>query len=111
DLRGEEKREVHFNFKGGIQSFVEYLDRNKKPLIKSPVTVMSEQNGITVEASMEWTDAYHESMLCFTNNIPQRDGGTHLQGFRNALTRVLNSYAEEKGMMKKEKVKLAGEDM
>ncbi len=111
DMRGEEKRESHFNYSGGIQSFVEYLDRNKKAIIKAPVSVISEQNGITVEASMEWTDAYHESMLCFTNNIPQRDGGTHLQGFRNALTRVLNAYAEEKGQSKKEKIKLTGEDM
>ncbi len=111
DLRGEEKRESHFNYSGGIQSFVEYLDRNKKAIIKSPLSVISEQNGITVEASMEWTDAYHESMLCFTNNIPQRDGGTHLQGFRNALTRVLNNYAEEKGQAKKDKIKLTGEDM
>jgi len=111
DLRGEEKREVHFHFEGGIQSFVEYLDRNKKSLIKTPISAIYEENGITVEASMEWTDAYHETMLCFTNNIPQRDGGTHLQGFRNALTRVLNNYAEEKGLLKKEKIKLSGEDM
>jgi DNA gyrase subunit B len=111
DLRNEEKRESHFNYSGGIQSFVEYLDRNKKAIIKAPLSVISEQNGITVEASMEWTDAYHESMLCFTNNIPQRDGGTHLQGFRNALTRVLNNYAEEKGQAKKDKIKLTGEDM
>lgn len=111
DMRGEEKRESHFNYVGGIQSFVEYLDRNKKPLIKAPISVTYEENGITVEASMEWTDAYHETMLCFTNNIPQRDGGTHLQGFRNALTRVLNGYAEDKGLLKKEKIKLSGEDM
>jgi DNA gyrase subunit B len=111
DLRGEEKKETHFHFEGGIQSFVEYLDRNKKPLIKMPVSSLYEENGITVECSLEWTDAYHETMLCFTNNIPQRDGGTHLQGFRNALTRVLNNYAEEKGLLKKEKIKLTGEDM
>ncbi len=111
DLRGEEERQSHFNYEGGIQSFVEYLDRNKKPLIKAPISAVYEENGITVECSMEWTDAYHETMLCFTNNIPQRDGGTHLQGFRNALTRVLNSYAEEKGLLKKEKIKLSGEDM
>ncbi len=111
DLRGAEKRESHFNYSGGIQSFVEYLDRNKKAIIKAPLSVISEANGITVEASMEWTDAYHETMLCFTNNIPQRDGGTHLQGFRNALTRVLNNYAEEKGQSKKDKIKLTGEDM
>ncbi len=111
DLRGEEKKEAHFHYEGGIQSFVEYLDRNKKSLIKAPVSNIYEENGITVECSLEWTDAYHETMLCFTNNIPQRDGGTHLQGFRNALTRVLNNYAEDKGLLKKEKIKLAGEDM
>jgi len=111
DLRGEEKKEAHFNFEGGIQSFVEYLDRNKKALIKQPVSSIYEENGISVECSLEWTDAYHETMLCFTNNIPQRDGGTHLQGFRNSLTRVLNNYAEEKGLLKKEKIKLSGEDM
>jgi DNA gyrase subunit B len=111
DARGTELRQSHFNYSGGIQSFVEYLDRNKKSIIKAPISVTSEQDGITVEASMEWTDAYHETMLCFTNNIPQRDGGTHLQGFRNALTRVLNNYAEEKGQSKKEKIKLTGEDM
>ncbi len=113
DMRGEEERQSHFHFEGGIESFVQYLDRNKKPLIKAPVSINAKDdvNGITVEVAMEWTDAYHETMLCFTNNIPQRDGGTHLQGFRNALTRVLNNYAEEKGLLKKEKVKLAGEDM
>ncbi|PZQ46633.1 MAG: DNA topoisomerase (ATP-hydrolyzing) subunit B [Micavibrio aeruginosavorus] len=111
DLRGEEERQSHFNYVGGIQSFVEYLDRNKKSIIKAPVSSQFEENGITVECSLEWTDAYHETMLCFTNNIPQRDGGTHLQGFRNALTRVLNNYAEEKGLLKKEKIKLSGEDM
>lgn len=111
DMRGEEERQSHFNFEGGIKSFVQYLDRNKKPLIKDTIALHAEENGITVEAALEWTDAYHETMLCFTNNIPQRDGGTHLQGFRNALTRVLNNYAEEKGLLKKEKIKLAGEDM
>ncbi len=111
DKRGEEEKQVHLNYEGGIQSFVEYLDRNKKPLIKSPLAVTSEEKGITVEAAMEWTDAYHETMLCFTNNIPQRDGGTHLQGFRSALTRVISKYADEKGISKKEKIKLTGEDM
>jgi DNA gyrase subunit B len=111
DNRLEGPKVSHFNYTGGIQSFVEYLDRNKKPLIKAPVSSIYEENGIGVECSLEWTDAYHETMLCFTNNIPQRDGGTHLQGFRNSLTRVLNNYAEEKGLLKKEKIKLSGEDM
>ncbi len=109
----EEHREAHFHYEGGIESFVDYLDRSKKPLIKPPVTIMAQDqaHGITVEAALEWTDAYHETMLCFTNNIPQRDGGTHLAGFRGALTRVLSKYAEEKGLLKKEKIKLTGEDM
>jgi DNA gyrase subunit B len=111
DRRAEEKKEVQFHYEGGIESFVQYLDRTKKPIIKAPVFIRHEQDGITAEAALEWTDAYHETMLCFTNNIPQRDGGTHLQGFRNALTRVIQKYAEESGLLKKEKIKLSGEDM
>ncbi len=108
----EDHKEVQLYYEGGIESFVEYLDRNKKPI--SPrvgITAYDEGSEITVEAALEWTDAYHETMLCFTNNIPQRDGGTHLAGFRGALTRVVQRYAEEKGLLKKEKVKLTGEDM
>ncbi|MEM9469279.1 MAG: DNA topoisomerase (ATP-hydrolyzing) subunit B [Pseudomonadota bacterium] len=113
DDRGEEPKVVHLNYEGGIQSFVEWLDRSKKPLIKNPIslTTHDDEKGITVETSIEWTDAYHETMLCFTNNSPQRDGGTHLQGFRSALTRVISKYADEKGILKKEKVKLTGDDM
>ncbi|MCD8497424.1 MAG: DNA topoisomerase (ATP-hydrolyzing) subunit B [Alphaproteobacteria bacterium] len=109
----EEHVVSHLFYEGGIRSFVEYLDRTKKALIKEPITlnVYDEVAGITVEAALEWTDAYHETMLCFTNNIPQRDGGTHLAGFRGALTRVVTKYAEEGGLMKKDKVKLTGEDM
>ncbi len=109
----EEWTTSHLHFEGGIKSFVEYLDRTKKSLISSPVNLSGydDASGVTVEAALEWTDAYHETMLCFTNNIPQRDGGTHLAGFRGALTRILGKYAEEKGYMKKEKVKLTGEDM
>ncbi len=108
----EEHKESHLNYDGGITKFVEYLDRSKKPFIK-PISIhaFDEKAGITVEAALEWTDAYHETMLCFTNNIPQRDGGTHLAGFRGALTRVLGRYAEEKGLLKREKIKLTGEDM
>ena len=113
DHRGEEPKISHLHYEGGIESFVEYLNRSKKPLIKDTISFseFDEENGITVEAAMEWTDAYHESMLCFTNNIPQRDGGTHLAGFRSALTRIISKYADEKGITKKEKVKLTGEDM
>ena len=103
----------HLHFEGGIESFVEYLDRTKKSLLDKPISLSAhdEESGVTVEAAIEWTDAYHETMQCFTNNIPQRDGGTHLAGFRGALTRILSKYADEKGILKKEKVKLTGEDM
>ncbi len=109
----EERKTVHLHYEGGIQSFVQYLDRTKKSLFDPPINIRAhdDASSITIEASMEWTDAYHETMLCFTNNIPQRDGGTHLAGFRGALTRVLGKYAEEKGILKKEKIKLTGEDM
>ncbi len=110
DARIEPSREVRFHFEGGIEAFVGWLDRNKSRVMK-PIAVKDEQNGITVEASLEWTDAYHETMLCFTNNIPQRDGGTHLQGFRAALTRAIGKYADESGLTKKEKLSLTGEDM
>ncbi|MFK7839527.1 MAG: DNA topoisomerase (ATP-hydrolyzing) subunit B [Bdellovibrionales bacterium] len=116
DRRSEVEEEwlvSHLHFEGGIESFVEYLDRTKKPMLEKPIAIMAfdEQAGVTVEAALEWTDAYHETMLCFTNNIPQRDGGTHLAGFRGALTRVIQKYADEKGLLKKEKFKLTGEDM
>jgi len=109
----EDWQTSHLHFEGGITRFVEYLNRSKKPIINSTIAIESfdEASGVTVEMAMEWTDAYHETMLCFTNNIPQRDGGTHLAGFRAALTRVIGKYIEEKGLLKKEKVKLTGEDM
>ena len=116
DNRAENEEEwqvSHLNYEGGIESFVEYLDRSKKPLIEKPVAISThdEESGVTVEAAMEWTDAYHETMLCFTNNIPQRDGGTHLAGFRGALTRVISKYADEKKLIKKNDIKLTGDDM
>ena len=109
----EEHKQSHFHFEGGIESFVGYLDRTKKPLIKEPIAFREEDkaSNISVEAALEWTDAYHETMLCFTNNIPQRDGGTHLAGFRGALTRVIAKYAEEHKLIKKNDIKLTGEDM
>ncbi|MEJ8475087.1 DNA topoisomerase (ATP-hydrolyzing) subunit B [Roseibium algae] len=97
-------------YEGGLEAFVRYLDRAKHPLIEAPITVISERDGITVEASMWWNDSYHENVLCFTNNIPQRDGGTHLAGLRGALTRQLSSYADNAGIMKKEKVSFTGDD-
>jgi DNA gyrase subunit B len=110
DNRKKEPKKAEFIYDGGLAAFVAYLDRAKTALHK-PVYIKSEQNGVTVEVAMEWTDAYHEDTLCFTNNIPQRDGGTHLAGFRGALTRTINSYAEKSGLLKREKVDLNGEDM
>ena len=104
-----EKRE-EMRYEGGIEAFVKYLDRNKSPLIQQPITLSAERDGITVECALWWNDSYHESVLCFTNNIPQRDGGTHLAGFRGALTRQITSYAENSGSSKKEKVSLSGDD-
>jgi len=111
DNRKKEPKSVELLYEGGLIAFVSYLGRSKNVLHKPPIYVRGEQDGITVEAAMEWTDAYHEDTLCFTNNIPQRDGGTHLAGFRAALTRTINQYAEKSGLLKKEKVDLTGEDM
>ncbi|HEX3862939.1 MAG TPA: DNA topoisomerase (ATP-hydrolyzing) subunit B [Stellaceae bacterium] len=111
DLRGVEPRNVTFHYDGGLQAFVEYLDRSKQALQSPPIVIHGERDGVLIEIAMEWTDSYHETMLCFTNNIPQRDGGTHLAGFRAALTRTVNTYATDTGIAKKEKVALAGEDM
>ncbi len=111
DNRKKESKKTEFQYEGGLIAFVGFLDRSKNILHKPPIYVKGEQDGITVEVAMEWTDAYHEDTVCFTNNIPQRDGGAHLSGFRAALTRTLNTYAERTGLLKKEKVDLTGEDM
>jgi DNA gyrase subunit B len=110
DLRGVEKKEVVLHYDGGLEAFVRYLDRAKTPLIPSPVLIRGERENIVVEAALVWNDSYHESMLCFTNTIPQRDGGTHLAGFRAALTRVVTRYADELTSAKKDKVALTGDD-
>ncbi len=110
DDRGVEKKETKLHYEGGLEAFVRYLDRAKTGLIPDPIMIAAERDGITVEAAISWNDSYHESMLCFTNNIPQRDGGTHLAGFRGALTRVVTKYAEDSGISKKEKVQLSGDD-
>ena len=101
---------VHeLHYEGGLAAFVAYLDRARQSLHPT-IMIAGERDGLTVEVAMEWTDSYHETMLCFTNNIPQRDGGTHLAGFRGALTRLVNAYAQESGIAKKEKVSLTGDD-
>jgi DNA gyrase subunit B len=104
-----EKRE-EMRYEGGVEAFVKFLDRAKTPLIPAPIMIKAEREGITVECALWWNDGYHESVLCFTNNIPQRDGGTHLAGFRGALTRQITTYAETAGSSRKEKVALTGDD-
>lgn len=111
DERDATPHEVALHFKGGVESFVQYLDRSKPALHQPPITIQGKREGISVDLALEWTDSYHETMLCFTNNIPQRDGGTHLAGFRAALTRVVNTYATKLPSTKKEKVALTGEDI
>ncbi|WP_163272298.1 DNA topoisomerase (ATP-hydrolyzing) subunit B [Chelativorans alearense] len=110
DRRHADVKEQVFLYEGGIEEFVKYLDRAKKPLIADPIAIAGERDGITVEVAMWWNDSYHENVLAFTNNIPQRDGGTHMAGFRGALTRQVTSYAEVSGLTKKEKVSLTGDD-
>ena len=110
DARHADVRQEELVYEGGLEAFVRYLDRAKKPLIEMLVAISSEKDGIAVEAAMWWNDSYHENVLCFTNNIPQRDGGAHLAGFRGALTRQVTGYAESSGLTKKEKVSLTGDD-
>ncbi|MDE1151442.1 MAG: DNA topoisomerase (ATP-hydrolyzing) subunit B [Micavibrio sp.] len=111
DNRKAEPKVTDLFYEGGLVAFVNFLNRSKTVLHKPTIYVKGEQDGMVVEAALEWTDAYHEDTVCFTNNIPQRDGGTHLSGFRAALTRTINTYADKTGLLKKEKVELTGEDM
>jgi DNA gyrase subunit B len=110
DLRHAEPQRVELHYDGGVREFVKYLDRSKQALIAEPIYMTGERSGIGVEVAMWWNDSYHETVLPFTNNIPQRDGGTHLAGFRGALTRTLTKYAQESGIAKREKVDFTGDD-
>ncbi len=111
DERGEDPVSTELYYEGGVEAFVRHLDANKQPQLEKPITVNKEgDGGVTVEAALWWNDGYHENVRCFTNNIPQRDGGTHLAGFRGALTRAVNKYAAQSGATKREKVTISGDD-
>jgi len=110
DDRHVEGKEVKMLYEGGLVEYVRYLDATKSAIVADPVSFSAERDGISVEVALWWNDSYHEKVLCFTNNIPQRDGGTHLAGFRAALTRIVNNYAQSSGLLKKEKVSLTGDD-
>jgi len=111
DARHDEPKTVELYYEGGIAAFVKWLDRSKTPLFPEPIAITGQRDAIGMDVALEWNDSYYENVLAFTNNIPQRDGGTHIAAFRAALTRTLNNYAEKSGMLKKEKVTLTGDDM
>ncbi len=110
DERPEEPLESELHYDGGVREFVKYLDRHKVAMLPDPIFICGERDDIGVEVAMWWNDSYHETVLPFTNNIPQRDGGSHLAGFRGALTRTINNYAQSSGIAKKEKVNFTGDD-
>ena len=110
DARGVEPVLTELFYEGGLKAFVDYLDRNKQGLAGEIIHIAGEKDGVVAEIALQWNDSYHETMLCFTNNIPQRDGGTHLAGFRGALTRTINNYANESGLAKKAKIAISGDD-
>jgi DNA gyrase subunit B len=111
DARHDEPKTVELYYEGGIAAFVKYLDRAKTALMPEPVAIAGTRDDVTIDVALEWNDSYYENVLAFTNNIPQRDGGTHIAAFRAALTRTLNNYADKSGLLKKEKVTLTGDDM
>jgi len=111
DNRGNEPIETVFHYEGGLNAFVTHLNKSKAPLHENIINFSGMDNNIEVDVAMQWTEAYNESMLCFTNNIPQKDGGTHLAGFRGALTRTINNYIQENGLLKKDKTVITGDDM
>src|SRR5277367_3894609 len=110
DMRHAVEKREEMRYEGGVEEFVKYLDRNKTALVPQPVVITAERDGVAVDCALWWNDGYHETVLCFTNNIPQRDGGSHLAGFRGALTRQITGYAESGGVARKEKVALTGDD-
>ena len=110
DERPAEPLESDLFYEGGVREFVKYIDRHKNPMMPEPIYVQGEKDDIGVEVAMWWNDSYHETVLPFTNNIPQRDGGTHIAGFRGALTRTIQKYAQESGIAKREKISFTGDD-
>ncbi len=110
DARSVEPKVVELHYEGGLAAFVEYIDRAKTALVEPSISIQGERKGVYVQLSMQWNDSYHETMLCFTNNIPQRDGGSHLAGFRGALTRTINAYASASGIAKRDKIAITGDD-
>jgi len=110
DRRGPEPSEIVLHYDGGVVEFVRHIDKSKSGIIKAPISVRGQKDRIEIDMALQWNDSYHETMLCFTNNIPQRDGGTHLAAFRGALTRVITAYLESSGLNKREKVSVSGED-
>ncbi len=110
DHRGAEPFEEILHYEGGVEAFVRHLDKSKSPILKDVIVIRGKKEGIEIDLALWWNDSYHETMLCFTNNIPQRDGGTHLSAFRASLTRVMGGYIDAAGAAKKEKVSVSGED-
>lgn len=110
DMRHAEPVDITLHYEGGVEAFVRHLDKSKQPLLKDVIVIRGRKDGIELDLALWWNDSYHETMLCFTNNIPQRDGGTHLSAFRASLTRVMGGYIESSGLAKKEKVAPTGED-